>query len=329
MKISAVAYSERGMQLGKLLKQKSNIEFSLSLRSKDALRLWTEENHSGSLALIYIGSLEDSIRAISHFVGFKSFECAVVTVDELSKFAVPVISGKSLSANLLAVQLADILKCIPVITSEDTAEDTFSVDKWAKSIGLRVANPQAAKFVSLKIASGENVYFNSVFKISGEAPRGILPAGDMDVVDFSISYLSSVPEKVLQLVPPVLTLGIDCKDGADCESIESAYIKFLCECGCHPLAVFKVCSIASASACTGLKDFCKKHSLQLRLFSFDELSRAKGRFSAPETDSVYRGIDNVCERSAVLGSNGTLFVRKMSFSNISMAIAINEPDPSK
>lgn len=317
------------MQLGKTLQQKSNIEFLLLLSSKENLRLWTKANHSGSSALIFIGTVEDTVRAIAPFVSSESFKSAVIVVDELSKFAVPIISGSVLNANALALQFADILKSVPVITAEEETEDTFSVDTWAKSIGLRIANPQAAKYVSSKLKSGEVVYFDSVFEVSGSAPKGIVPAGDFDNSDFSITYLSSVPEKVLHLVPPVLTLGISCKNEADCESIERAYSEFLVKCGCHPLAVYQVCSIDNAAHITGLTDFCGKHALPLRVFSSDELSHAVGRFSVPDYNDNASDIDNVCERSAVLGSKGNLFVRKMTFGGISMALSIAEPDISE
>ncbi len=328
MKISAVAFSDRGMQLGRTLQQKSNVEFSLSLRSKNDLNTWIEENHSSSEVLIFICSTEAAVRAVSPYIGLKTFETAVIAVDELGKFSVPIVSGNLLIANKLATQLADILKSIPVITTDADMEDSFSVDTWAKSIGLRIANPQAAKYISSKLAAGEVVYFDSVFKISGKAPKGIVAAGDLDISDFSITYLSSVPEKVLHLVPPVLTLGIDCKKETSCESIEKTYIKFLDECGCHPLAVLAVCSIDLAARRTGLEEFCNKFGLPLRVFTADELSRANGRFSAPDSDAYDNDVDNICERSAVLGSNGTLFVRKMSFEGISMAIAITEPSIS-
>lgn len=313
------------MQLGRAIQQKSGSGLSLSLSDKNDLALWTETNHYGSDALIFIGSSETAVRAIAPFVGLETFEPSVIVLDELTKYAIPIISGRSNNADTLAAYLADMLKSIAVITSGEDNDGVFSVDAWAKSIGLRIANPQAAKYVSSKLKSGEAVYFDSVFEILGDAPKGIVPAGDGDICDFSISYLSGVPEKVLHLVPPVLTLGIDCKNDTDCESVESAYIKFLNECGCHPLAVFEVCGIDHAKNIRGLNEFCKNRALPLRVFSADELSRAQGRFSAPDSDAEENGIDNVCERSAVVGSKGSLFVRKMSFEGISMALAITEP----
>ena len=325
MIISAVAFSDRGMQLGRMLRQKFSIEFSLSLCSKDGLTAWTEENYSCSEALIYIGAVETAVLAVSPYIRLEAFGATVIVLDELGKFIIPIFSGHRFEANELAAALADKLKGIPVITAVTDTQEMFAVDTWAKSIGLRIANPHAAKYISSKLTSGEVVHFDSVFMISGNAPKGIEPAGVADDSDFSITYLSSVPEKVLHLVPPVLTLGIECKKEISSECFETAYKQFLSECGCHPLAVVDVCTIDLEAQEPGLISFCNNNGLPLRVFTPLELSTAKGYFTPSESANNDFGVDNVCERSAVLGSGGTLFVRKMDFDGITMAIAIKEP----
>lgn len=329
LKISAVAFTDKGMQLGKMLQQNSDDVIELSRCGEGELYKWTEEKFSSSEALVFIGAAGIAVRAISSYVRSKSLDPAVIVMDELGKFAIPILSGHIGGANKLASALARLTDGIPVITTATDLENVFSVDVWAKSVGLRIANIEAIKYVSSKLLSGEIVHYDSIFPISGATPKGIELSGPDDASDFSITYLSSVPNKILHLVPPVLTLGIGCKKGKSCESIEEAYTDFLSKCGCHPLAVREVCSIDLKAQEGGLIEFCEKHGLPFRTFTSDELSNVIGKFTPSEFVEQVAGVDNVCERSAVLGSGGNLFVRKMIFDGVTMALAIKEPDISE
>lgn len=325
MNISAFAVTDTGMQLGKFLEQKSGGKIVPNLCSEIDLFAFSKEYFSTTDALIFICPLDIAVRVISGHFRSENHEPAVVVLDELGKFTIPICSGHQGIANKLAAVLAGMTEGIPVITTTNDIENQFSIDKWANSVGLRIANPETIKLISTKLLTGETVHFDSIFSIPGEPPKGIELSGAKDLSDFTITYLSSVPDKTLHLVPPVLTLGIDIIEGASCEAIETAYSQFLQECGCHPLSVREVCSIDRNNKDNGLTGFCNKNKIPLTFFSSDDLS-ADVRLKMPKCMELFAGNYTVCERSAVFGSGGSLFVRNMDFDGISMAMAIKEPD---
>jgi cobalt-precorrin 5A hydrolase len=71
-------------------------------------------------------------------------------------------------------------------------------------------------------------------------------------------------------------------------------------------------------------DFCRKYQIPLRTFSQEELSKVEGDFTASDFVKQVTGVDNVCERSAVLGSGGKLIQKKKAAGGITLAIAVRD-----
>ena len=71
----------------------------------------------------------------------------------------------------------------------------------------------------------------------------------------------------------------------------------------------------------GLLEFCKANCLVCNFFSAEQLTRAKGHFTGSAFVQNTVGVDNVCERAAVLGSGGALLVGKQVFSGVTVAVA--------
>ena len=86
-------------------------------------------------------------------------------------------------------------------------------------------------------------------------------------------------------------------------------------------AICLVCSIDLKKDEEGLISFCKKHELEFKTFSAEQLSALEGEFSGSDFVQKITGVDNVCERSAICGSGGIIVNRKMAKNGVTMAIA--------
>ena len=71
----------------------------------------------------------------------------------------------------------------------------------------------------------------------------------------------------------------------------------------------------------GLLAFCRARGLDVRFYSAAELSAAAGEFTPSEFVKKTVGVDNVCERSAVLASNGHLVAPKFALNGVTVACA--------
>ena len=96
----------------------------------------------------------------------------------------------------------------------------------------------------------------------------------------------------------------------------------------HSASFRKVCTIDRKGDEPGLLAFCRAHGLELEVFSAAQLGAVPGDFSASEFVERVTGVDNVCERAAVLGSGGTLLLKKRAGNGVTMAVAAKPFTPN-
>ena len=114
MKISIIAFTDNGMEIAyKLFNSLSQDELNdvnFTRCGKGALSAWSEEHFSHSDALVFIGAIGIALRAIAPYIKTKTKDPAVVVVDELGQFSIPILSGHIGGANELAIKISEILK---------------------------------------------------------------------------------------------------------------------------------------------------------------------------------------------------------------------------
>ena len=270
-------------------------------------------------ALIFVGSCGIAVREIAPHVKSKLTDPAVLAVDELGGFVVPLLSGHIGGANALAMELADFLGATPVITTATDINRRFSVDAWAAGQGLHIASLSAAKHVSARILEAR-VPICSDFPIVTPLPEGTVECTSGEI-GICISARTREPfHETLLLVPPVLHLGIGCRRGTSRETIEAAVNQVCREHGIHPKAIRLAASINLKSEEAGLLEFCEKSSLPVSFYTARQLREIPGEFTPSERVLRVTGVDNVCERAAMMGAE-SLLVRKTAMDGVTVAIA--------
>ena len=104
--------------------------------------------------------------------------------------------------------------------------------------------------------------------------------------------------------------------------IEERFALFCEECDLAPEAVACVCSIDLKAGEPGLLRFCEERGWQLETYSAEALAAVEGSFTASSFVAQTVGVDNVCERAAVLGSKGALAVKKHAGDGVTFAAAL-------
>lgn len=270
-------------------------------------------------AMVFVGSIGIAVREIAPHVKNKLVDPAVVSIDELGKFVVPLLSGHIGGANDLALDLAGVLGSTPVITTATDINKKFSVDAWAARHGLFITNMTAAKTVSATILE-RNVPLMSDLPIVTNLPNGVV-VGENGDVGICISWRKKKPfDETLLLVPPVLHLGIGCRRGTPAEQICSAVEHVLQEHGIHHRAIKQVTSIDLKRDEEGLNAFCAEMKWPAVFYSAQELNAVAGEFIPSACVLRVTGVDNVCERSAMIGAE-KLLVRKTIHNSVTVAVA--------
>lgn len=319
MNIRYLAFSQKGEELAHRLAEQ--YRGSVTRCKEGGLQEWTTQNFYGADALVYIGSVGIAVRAIAPHLQSKIVDPAVVVIDETGRYVVPILSGHLGGANDLARDFSELLGGTAVITTATDRNGLFAVDEWAKRNHCIVANPKQIKSVSGKLLNGDTVAFYSDYYIDGPLPKG-LQEGTKEDCDFRISIDKAYPHDTsLHLVPRIVVAGIGCKRDAAEEAIDTLFQEVLEQYRISELSVCKVCSIDLKAKEPGLLQFAYHHDLEFQTFSAEELNQVEGEFSSSFFVKNTTGVDNVCERSAVLGSGGTLICNKIAKNGVTVALA--------
>lgn len=330
MRIEIVCFSERGLLLSNALfhawdNKEDSLHVTRCSRNGITLQDWTAETFICSDALLFVGAAGIAVRAIAPYIVSKCSDPAVLVMDEAGKHVISLLSGHIGGANALTCYIAKKLGAEAVITTATDTHGVFAVDVWATQNGYCIQNPERIQTVSSKLLSGKNVSLYSVLPIGGSLPRGIKQLDKAESADIVIDYEPIQPSyPSLKITVPVLTLGVGCRRETSHQDIEALFVT-ICETNhLDPKAFSSVCSINIKENEPGLLTFCQKHGLQLQIYTAQELNELEGYFSSSAFVKKAVGVDNVCERCAVLASNGQLLVPKTIGSGVTMAVALQK-----
>lgn len=291
-----------------------------------SLSEWTKRVFSQQDALIFIGATGIAVRAVAPFVKSKTTDPACIAVDEQGNYVIPLLSGHIGGANQLARKISAGIGALPVITTATDLHGLFAVDEWARMNKLYITDMTRAKQIAASLLEEKTCGVFSSFPIQGKRPPE-LTVGDAEM-SIEISIASHARNQhALQLIPPCLVLGIGCRKNTPTSAISALVGETLKAAGISEKAVFKVASINLKAEEPGLLEFCKERKFSFQVFSPEELAAVEGNFSVSQFVSSITGVDNVCERAAVLASgNGRLIVKKKARDGVTVAAALQEPE---
>ena len=270
--------------------------------------------------MIFVGSCGIAVRKIAPYVHDKRTDPAVVCVDELGTFVIPLLSGHIGGANALARRIAEKLYATPVITTATDINRRFSVDTWAAEHGCTIRSMKLAKAVSAAILEGD-VPLKSDFTIAGTMPNGVIP-GESGSIGVYLTVTDREPfDQTLRLIPKLLHLGIGCRRGTQKEAIQNAVEQVFSENGLDFRAVKCAASIDLKREEEGLLSFCEGQTIPIAFYTAEELTAVPGDFTPSPFVQKVTGVDNVCERAALLGADH-LIVKKTACCGVTVAVAM-------
>ena len=339
MKISIICFTLTGQQTGEKLKkalEKQKHAVSLYAKSKyisdsikESTKEWAGEQFESADGIIFIGATGIAVRSIAPYVASKKTDPAVLVTDECGKFVISLLSGHLGGANELALQAAEALHAVPIVTTATDLEGKFAVDVFAKKNNCHIFRMKEAKEVSAALLAGEKVGFYSEFPWEGELPDGLVNCcglrdenwisenepGTNVQNDNQIKSASDLFPKVgiavtihknctpflstTHVVPPAVTLGMGCRKNKEAGAVEKAMFASLEKNQIYPQAVSCLASIDIKKEEPGFLALAEKMGIPFETFSSEELLAVKGEFTASSFVSRTVGVDNVCERSAL------------------------------
>lgn len=271
-------------------------------------------------ALIFVCACGIAVRSTAPHIFSKVSDPAVLVVDDCGRFVIPILSGHLGGANSLAEFVAKKIGAVPVITTATDIGGNFSPDSFAKANNLIITDMNAAKDIAAAVLDNKKIGFCSKYPYKNLPTE--IDAGTMHRLGICISDVYEMPfETTLNLVPKNIVAGIGCKRGTSCEAIEQHICNSF---AAEKLDLNRICAVATIDIKAdekGLIEYCNKHSLKLYIYSAEELMSVTGDFNKSDFVLEQTGADNVCERSAVKCSEGTLIMHKKSAEGVTVAAA--------
>ncbi len=314
------AFTARGQALAETLRA----ELGGTLRGADLpLAAWTAAEFPRREALIFVGAAGIAVRAVAAHIQSKAGDPAVLCLDETGRFVIPLLSGHLGGANALARRIAALTGGTAVVTTATDINGAFAVDLWAKKQGMSVLRPDGIRAVSAAVLRGEDVSLYCPWPVAGERPAHVrLTDSPVDAAAL-VSYRETGTD-ALQLIPRVLTIGIGCRRGTEAKTLERELARFCAGRGVLPEAIIRAATIELKRDEAGLARFCEKRGWPLTFYSASALRDVPGEFTPSRFVEAQTGVDNVCERAAVL-CGGTLVERKYAANGVTFALAEAEP----
>ena len=271
---------------------------------------WTCRQFEDHNALIFVGAMGIAVRAISSFVKDKLNDSPVIVIDDMARFVIPVIGGHAGGANKLAAIISELIGAEAIITTSTDSHLAFSADVFAVENSLRICNREGIKKVSAKAIEGKPITLSI---------KDYPPSGHVDIIVAN----ETDREYDLLFAPKRYTVGIGMKKNTDKKKAEAFLLDTLRANSIDIKDVYAFASIDLKEDEEALIYLKNRYSIPLITFDAALLNKLEGDFEASQFVKETVGVDNVCERAAVLsaGSGAGLVIGKKTGEGMTIAVA--------
>lgn len=280
----------------------------------------TVKRHFTDDAVIFIGAVGIAVRSIAPYIKDKFCDPAVLVIDELGRYVIPLLSGHVGGANELANYIGEALSAAPIITTATDINGTFAVDVFAKKNNLLISSRKLAKDVSAALLDNNCIDIDSDIKNIDvkELKKKLNPKNK--ACDIKVRITDRIyDDTVLTLIPKNLYIGVGCKKNTDADKMWDFVNDIFRLEGLDIRAVKSIGSIDIKRDEDAVKNFANRLNVPFLTFTKDELNSVSGDFFESEFVRKTVGVGNVCERAVCIQCNN-LIVKKTAREGMTVAI---------
>lgn len=287
--------------------------------------------------LVFIGACGIAVRKISPYVNSKLTDPAVIVMDENAEYIISLLSGHLGNANEWTRMLSDHLSGEAVITTATDVNEVFAIDDWAKENSYTIREPEMIRKISGALLFGQPVAVylecleNEISEKMAEAirlPKGLFLQMDKEqlrkeplAIWIGFSRELNSEGRLCHLVPQDYVLGIGCRRGILLTDLKELITQTFFEYKLDIDRIGRIVSIDLKKEEIGLQRLSKELRVPFTTFLAEELREVKGDFSGSSFVYAQVGVDNVCERSACLGSGyGERILGKLSRDGMTLSV---------
>ena len=280
----------------------------------------TVKRHFNDDAVIFIGAVGIAVRSIAPYIKDKFCDPAVLVIDELGRYVIPLLSGHVGGANELANYIGGALSAAPIITTATDINGTFAIDIFAKKNNLLISSRKLAKDVSAALLDNNCIDIDSDIKSIDvkELKKKLNPKNK--ACDIKVRITDRIyDDTVLTLIPKNLYIGVGCKKNTDADKMWDFVNDIFRLEGLDIRAVKSIGSIDIKRDEDAVKNLANRLNVPFLTFTKDELNSVSGDFFESEFVRKTVGVGNVCERAVCIQCNN-LIVKKTAREGMTVAI---------
>jgi cobalt-precorrin 5A hydrolase len=307
-------------------------------RLKDAVA----ENFWHYPAHIFIMSTGIAVRMIAPLIEHKTHDPAVLAADEKGLHIISLLSGHLGGANALTLKIAKLIRADPVITTATDIQGVPAIDLLAQGKNLIIENPDAIKYVSMALLTGESITIHDPYRILYPDLKAVVniqhPTSNVQHrisnVEYPISNIEQfsgvfvddicqpLSEKILVLRPASLVAGIGCNRNTSADEMRMLLSDVLARFNLSRQSLKCLASIDLKADEKGLLALAEELNRPLIFFNREALNTVKTIENPSAVVEKHVGVKSVCEAAAILGANqGQLIAPKQKTPNVTVAIA--------
>ena len=330
MKIAIITITKNGDVIADKIKEKLpgdifSKEREYDFNFKDAVKK-SMENYNG---VIFITSTGIAVRAIAPYIKSKDIDPAVITIDNLGKFVISLLSGHLGGANELAEEIARIIGAVPVITTATDGLGVKAPDMVAKESGLVIDSLKSAKEIAALLVEGKKVYFcdedtiistPNGYSCHMEDALGIVYVTNKNKSLWVEKEKIKNPDiKVLKLIRKNIVLGIGCKKDFSQVEMKETTLKVLIDNNLDYKAVKSIGTVEIKKQEKAILNLSEFLSCPLNIFSIEDIKAIDHKFEGSDFVEKTIGVRTVCEPCVEL-QGGHLITGKMKLNGMTLAI---------
>lgn len=350
LKVGIICPSPKGKEIavklqnsfkGKLYIKESNVYKIYSYTNVDNSEV-KEEYYNGITSLndvakdaietvegiIFISSTGIAVRAIAPFIKGKDKDPGVVVVDLANKYAISLLSGHLGGGNELALKAADILRCMPIITTATDNLGIIAPDMIAKENNFAIEDLKKAKYISSLLVDGKSVGIKDDFgvinitkgyrKINELKENSIWITNKLEYIEANTNLDFS---KVLKLVKKNVVLGIGCRKGTAFEKLYDFIESSLKKYNYDIKSVTKIVSICVKKHEEGIIKLAEKLDCEFQTFEIEEVKKVQHKYEKSEFVLKTLGVTGVCEPCVDL-AGANVVINKIKHKGMTLSIGV-------
>lgn len=331
MKIGVFSFTEKGGQLGDMIKGLAAYDI-VHHRNKDigdGVKSIVGESMEIYDALVFIGATGIAVRFIAPYLKHKSQDPAIISIDDLGRFTISLLSGHIGGGNELTLELAKHIESVPVISTASDIRGFQALDLFAKKHNYHMEDKKDLTKIMAMMVNDKKIGFYSEDKMVIDYPhlKIIEDLNNIDNKDLqaliiisckNIKISTEIPYIILR--PKNINIGIGCKRDIPGDRIIGAIDQSLDLLNLSNKSIKAMGTVEIKKDEQGIIDAAKHFSCPLKIYSIEEIRKVEDQFQGSQFVKDTIGVASVSEPCAYL-LGGEILLGKSKHNGITISIS--------